>query len=303
MLANRQLFDCKKIADTNSLLKIAFNIVKFRSIYQGHELRKTILALMMSAGLDKDSRFGDLKKKGFKDLYITTTQITQREKDFDIKVKVFSAEEDQDTPILPILLASSSLPGVFPAVKLKQVSPTCWLEDSTGESFVDGGCTNNFALDYFDKPKYMNTDELKSESTANKETLGLRLSTRKEMAVVDHHRSELNNIENLDTISLALVALNHGLQPLYNYGTNGYRTIFINRGGIKTTQFNISEEEKEVLHQAGSNAVLQKIQYDQQAVTHHKVLSLFFHKAQEPVALMPILTSEQVPRVAIKKLQ
>ena len=73
--------------------------------------------------------------KKFKDvkipLHITTCNIDRRE------MRVFSSIENPDMDLSLAVRASMSIPGVFVPVKLD------------GETYVDGGLTGNFMIDYF----------------------------------------------------------------------------------------------------------------------------------------------------------
>ncbi|HEX8185968.1 MAG TPA: patatin-like phospholipase family protein, partial [Blastocatellia bacterium] len=99
--------------------------------------------------------FNDLHARGFKDLYVISTDLTLRQ------YQVFSHESKGETRVADAVRMSMSIPLFFASYKFEN------------NVFVDGGVLNNYPITLFDDPKY-NKDL--SPGSPNPETLGFVLS-------------------------------------------------------------------------------------------------------------------------------
>ncbi|MDC7125203.1 MAG: patatin-like phospholipase family protein [Spirochaetales bacterium] len=100
--------------------------------------------------------FAQFKEAGFRDLYISVTDITNHCN------KILSAENAPDMPVADAVRMSMSIPVFFESIKFD------------GDQYADGGTVNNYLMEVFDNEKYVsNPDNFKDG--INNETLGCHL--------------------------------------------------------------------------------------------------------------------------------
>jgi NTE family protein len=119
-----------------------------------------------------------------------------------------------------------------------------------GDLLVDGGALNNYPIWIFDG-EYPG-DPNGRHADPNPKTLGFKLLTEEEVeeSVSGQHLS--NGIYNLQDFALALVdCLTAQIDRLHIKPGDWERTVAINTRHIKTTQFDMSEEDKKLLLDEG----------------------------------------------------
>jgi NTE family protein len=212
---------------------------------------------------DAKATFKDLKTKNKPDLYVYGTNLSTR---FG---EVFSVERTPDMPIAEAVRISMSLPVFFKAVR-----------NSRNDVYVDGGCLNNYPVKLFDREKYIlpenlarmavpqpyyvkqNEDFLKahpesSPYTFNRETLGFRLDTKEEMAVFRYNERQTQNISGFTDYVKALVkTMLESQNNSHLHSDDWQRTIYIDTLGVSTTDFDLSDENKQALVDSGKKGAL-----------------------------------------------
>lgn len=240
--------------------------------YDAEVLRACLRELLAAKGLTEETTFGHFKEQGFLDLYITTTKFFKNNGFVYGKPQTFSHEEDYNTAIFPILLASISTPIHFPPVKLKCLSidghpedkehsiKNAYVEDLRGFTYINGGHSNNFPETYFDQPKYV-SESPKSGNEIKKifnlETLGFRLCIQDETTDPQNKSeeekeelvSDADFLAHYADVATSAVSANLTRHFMENAETN--RTVFIEIKNIKPSEWVIQKEEEESLHQSG----------------------------------------------------
>ncbi|HSW57431.1 MAG TPA: patatin-like phospholipase family protein [Dehalococcoidales bacterium] len=208
--------------------------------------------------------FKDLKAQNLRDIYIYGTNLSTH---FG---EVFSAEHTPQMPLAEAVRISMSLPLFFAAVR-----------NQRGDVYVDGGCLNNFPVKLFDREKYILPEDLtktslvrsyykeqnesflkerpgRSPYTYNKETLGFRLDSLKEMAAFRYQEPPVNKIDNFIAYVMALVqTMLEAQNNAHLHSDDWQRTIYIDTLGTGTTEFGLSDQKKKDLEESGKKGVLE----------------------------------------------
>jgi NTE family protein len=193
--------------------------------------------------------------KGFREMFFVGTNLSTR---FG---EVFSFEHTPRMCIADAVRISMSIPLFFAAKRSLR-----------GDVYVDGGVLDNYPIKLFDREKYIenfsaptdyydaHNDNLKktgkdiSSYVYNQETLGFRLDSAKEIAVFrDQAEPEHRKIDDFFSYTWGLVETVLGFQDsLHLHSDDWHRTIYIDTLGVKTTEFDLSDERKEELAKSGT---------------------------------------------------
>lgn len=164
--------------------------------------------------------------------------------------EIFSYYKTSEMPIYAAVRISMAIPLFF--------EPKTYLKDQTqqfvyqnkqlvedakqGHMYVDGGLASNFPLHLFD------TDH------PNPQTLGIKLDKPDEVAYFQKGKlPEAKPITSFKNYALSLIETARSAQHR-GYEVDLFRTIYINTGHVHTTQFNLSEEDKNFLLKQGERA-------------------------------------------------
>ena len=200
-----------------------------------------------------DLTFGELrdranKKPPFRELYVVGTNLTQQ------MPMIYSAEVTPNTPIWEAVRISMSIPLFFASVR---VNPG-------NQVNVDGGVTWNYPLDLFDDVRYVEKGQVAyskpnyptkydDNHVYNKETLGLRVDTWDEIkAEKETWNLPPAKIEDFFDYAKALVGFMGDMANKMHLHTNDWhRTIAIDAGGVRTTEFDLSDQKVNMLVENG----------------------------------------------------
>ncbi|MDI9979422.1 patatin-like phospholipase family protein [Rhodococcus sp. IEGM 1307] len=131
--------------------------------------------------------------------------------------------------------ASMSIPFFY--------KPVRW-DTASGEKswLVDGGLLSNFPIDVFDAP---------SGTTPRWPTIGIKLSARPDAA-----QGTINTVTGLRTMGLAILNTLTGFYDRMHLGDASVadRTIFVDTGRVKSTDFDLTEENQDMLYENGRAA-------------------------------------------------
>jgi len=227
--------------------------------YKGTFFRNWIGQLIQRKAGNSEATFADLKAAGCLDLYLVGTNISTRFSE------VYSAEHTPHMRVADAARISMSIPLFFASVT-----------DARGDRFVDGGVLNNYPVKVFDRKKYLTdavvarhgreTDyytEHNNELAAaginispyvfNKETLGFRLDSGEEIAVFrDGAEPVHHQIDDFFDYAWALInTIMESQQNQHLHTDDWHRTVYINTLGVKTTEFDLSNDKKQALADAG----------------------------------------------------
>lgn len=231
--------------------------------YQGNFCRNWIAELIGRKTGNGESTFKDVydqkEKKGFKDVYIIGTNLSTR------FAEVFSYEHTPRMPMADAVRISMSIPLFFAAKRSLR-----------GDVYVDGGVLDNYPVKLFDRKKYIQDQDFEAHSREpmyygdhnqalkrlgreispyayNKETLGFRLDSEGEIAVFrDQAEAPQQKIDDFFSYAWGLIeTIMEGQANQHLHSDDWQRTIYINTLGVKTTEFNLSDEKKEALVESG----------------------------------------------------
>ncbi len=200
--------------------------------YAGKEFHRWYGDLLTKKVGHPDVTFREVFETFDRELIVTGTCLNRRETHY------YTKERNPHMPIRDGVRISMSIPLFFAAVEWQ------------GDLLVDGGVLDNYPIWVFDgecpgDPKGRHGDP-------NPKTLGLKLLTEEEVkeTVSGGHLS--NGIYNLKDFALSLVdCLMTQIDRFHVKPRDWARTIAINTRHIKTTQFDLSEEEKTLLLEEG----------------------------------------------------
>lgn len=238
--------------------------------YKGDFFRRWIGEIIKQKTGNSESTFADIfsqkEKKKFKDMYFIGTNLSTR------YCEVFSHEHTPRMCLADAVRISMSIPLFFAAKNSHR-----------GDLYVDGGLLANYPVKLFDRKKYVtkkdncltpgyykeHNKKLKkagrsnSEYVYNKQTLGFRLDSAKEIAVFrDHCEPEHEKIDDFFSYASALIeTIMESQQSTHLHNDDWQRTVYIDSLGIRTTQFDLSDETKENLVESGRKGINQYLEW------------------------------------------
>ena len=204
--------------------------------------------------------FGDLKRKGLPELYVTGTNLCTGYSE------VFSHERHPDMPLARAVRISMSIPLFFAAVRF----------GPREDVYVDGGVMVNYPVKLFDRERYI--DMVREPSAArpteyynrenarfllvnpgrspyvyNRQTLGLRLDTTEEIGLFRYDEPVKGKpVRKFHEFARALVASLMNVQENQHlHGDDWQRTVYINTLDVGTTDFDLSDRKKQELVEQG----------------------------------------------------
>lgn len=195
--------------------------------------------------------FGDLyestksSNNSFRLLYLIATNLTQQ------KAEIFSHEHSLSVPIKNAVRMSMGIPLYFRSVK------------KFDDIMVDGGVAYNYPINLFDHKKYLsnpkNVGDFKTDEKGyvfNYETLGFRLDSKES---IQHNRDDWENVPvKIKNIKDYAIGILNFMMEMANKGhlqkSDWNRTIFIDTKGVKTTDFDLTEDKINDLIDSGKNA-------------------------------------------------
>ena len=230
--------------------------------YKGDFFRKWIGGIIQAKTGNSESTFAEVYSqksgKGFKDLYFVGTNLSTHFSE------VFSHEHTPRMCVADAVRISMSIPLFFAAKR-----------SFRGDVYVDGGVLVNYPIKLFDREKYVKksgrrtiyyNDHNKdlaasgrhiSKYVYNRETLGFRLDSEKEIAVFrDQAEPEHQRVDDFFSYAWALVeTIMEFQQSIHLHSDDWQRTIYIDTLGVKTTDFDLSDEIKNNLVESGRSGV------------------------------------------------
>lgn len=236
--------------------------------YKGNFFRKWIGEIIKEKTGNSEADFADIyaqkEQKKFRDLYIIGTNLSTHFSE------VFSNEKTPDMPLADAVRISMSIPLFFASKRSQR-----------GDVYVDGGVLANYPVKLFDREKYAGENKITtdyynehneklaregihiSKYVYNKETLGFRLDSREEIGIFRDQKEPVHrNINDFVAYVKGLIQtmLDHQLN-LHLHSDDWERTIYIDASIAGTTEFNLSDEKKEALLEAGRRGVREYLEW------------------------------------------
>ncbi len=224
--------------------------------FRGDYFRGWISELIAARLGSPDATFNDLYRSGKPNLYVYGTNLSTR------FATIFSVTHSPTMRLADAVRISMSIPLFFKAVR-----------DPRGDVFVDGGIQVNYPIKLFDREDYIENikalrrtdyydqqnDILEAQSPQsrkhvyNKETLGVRLDKKEEVALFRYGREPVHHrIDSFLDYAKALVQTIMNNQENYHlHSDDWHRTIYVDTLDVSTTDFNVSDARKKALIKSG----------------------------------------------------
>ena len=227
--------------------------------YRGDFFKDWIGDLLKKKTGSSNITFKALQAHTGKDLYVYASNLSTN---FG---EVYSPEHTPRMRVVDAVRRSMSIPLFFSAVR-----------DDRKDVFVDGGVINNYPVKLFDREKYLEDINLKripkyyeeenkilsvkspksSPYIYNKETLGFRLDSTKEIGVFrDGQEPQNTEIDNLLDYTMQLIKTVLAVQDSQHlHDDDWHRTVYIDTLGVGTTDFDLSDSRKKELVASGKKS-------------------------------------------------
>lgn len=201
--------------------------------------------------------FAELKQRGFKDLYVTGTNLTEQ------KLMLFSHEHSPQMKVKDAVRISMSIPLYFEAVFLDSVGNVVHRpKNKRGlNALVDGGFLANFPIAIFDSTKYTDA-ALPNRYAVNQNTIGFRIDSDAQIKYDSLQKGltplSTGRLSEYITAFYTLVIENLNRQALTPQ--DWARTVSISDGAIGPRIKKLSRKQLGVLITNGENATLKYLQ-------------------------------------------
>lgn len=227
--------------------------------YKGDYFREWIGELLKQKTGHSNITFKALKEHTGKELFVYASNLSTN---FG---EVYSPEHTPRMRVVDAVRRSMSIPLFFRAVR-----------DDREDVFVDGGVINNYPVKLFDREKYLEDGSLirtpqyyeeenkvlaiKSPKSSpyiyNKETLGFRLDSAKEIGVFrDGQEPRHNEIDHFLDYTMQLINTVLAVQDSQHlHDDDWHRTVYIDSLGVGTTDFDLNDTRKKELVASGKKA-------------------------------------------------
>ena len=218
--------------ELNKLMGSVSSVNRFLSRYGWHSVDRyqQWIEGIIAPQCDANGRatFADFQARGFRDLYIITTNISKH------TTEIFSAKTTPAVAVADAILMSSLVPLYFESLRFDG-----W-RLGRGDFHADGGILLNYPIKIFDDPAYVE-DERWFSGDVNWETLGCR--TYKQ----DPHPREPEPINNVISYMGAVFETLLAAQAVAfeNNPADRFRTINISDCGVSTMDFSISVDKND----------------------------------------------------------
>lgn len=251
--------------DSWGVFRDANRVIHEYGWYKGDFFRHWISDWIKDKTGNSESTFDEVQRAGkYRELYFVGTNLSTRFSE------VFSFEHSPRMCIADAVRISMSIPLFFAAKKSMR-----------GDIYVDGGVLDNYPIKLFDRKKYVEVyfrepDYYKIHNEAlrkagktnspyvyNKETLGFRLDSPKEIAAFrDQAEPEHRNIGDFFDYAGALVkTVMNVQQSMHLHSDDWQRTIYIDTLGIGTTEFSLSQDKKDALKKSGNDGAVRYFEW------------------------------------------
>lgn len=247
--------------DSWGVLRDAERLVNKFGLYKGDFFHEWVGNLIEEKLGDKNATFKDLQEAKRPDLYVYGTNLSTT---FG---EVFSVERTPGERIADAVRISMSIPLFFAAIR-----------NARDDVYVDGGVLNNYPVKLFDRRKYLfgkvsvvgrDTKYYEEENEKflgkkakgnnpskyifNRETLGFRLDTAREIAAFRYGKVEkVHDIDNfVDYVKALMTAVLESQQNSHLHSDDWQRTVYIDSIGVSSTDFDLDDKTKNALVKSG----------------------------------------------------
>ncbi len=246
--------------DSWGIIRDAKRLFDEFGLYKGDFFKQWIGDRIREKAGNENATFNEFKNKKFLDLYLIGSNLSTGFSE------VFSCEHTPRMRVADAVRISMSIPLFFTAIR-----------NMRSDVYVDGGLFNNYPIKLFDREKYIakgkralharstpyykdNENKTKPKTSSpyvyNKESLGFRLDSRKEIAAFrDVAEAQHKKIDNVLEYFSALVESIFNVQDNQHLHSDDWqRTVYINTHGVGTTDFDLLDSTKKKLVTTGKKA-------------------------------------------------
>lgn len=233
--------------DSFGFLRDAWRLFNEYGLHKGDSFKIWISELIEKKLGNKNATFSDLKNKGLPELFVYATDLNTG------YARVYSYASSPDMPLAEAVRRSMSIPLFFAAVT----------DEKSKHIMVDGGVQNNYPIKLFDHPEYIENQAAKVETSYyadtdfvyNKETLGIRLDSGREIAAFKNHSEQSSDIKDFRQYLHALIgAVMNAQEFSHLHSDDWHRTIYVDTLKVKTTDFALGDDKKNALMESGRKA-------------------------------------------------
>lgn len=186
-----------------------YNLYEEMGIYKGIVLYNWITNLLKDCVMDEKITFKGVSEKFGTTLVITATNLSSK------KLEYLCVDTYPDMQIRDAIRMSMSIPGLFVPVNFNNCI------------YVDGGCTNNFAINYFKNCIGVNLKESHTTNQINNTIDLINALVNTEIEEIDRLRFIENptaQIINIDTSNIQSTNFDITREQIMELITNGYNS-------------------------------------------------------------------------------
>jgi len=233
--------------------------------YKGDFFEEWIEKVIKDKTGSKNTTFMELKEhKSFLEVAFIGTNLSTHYSE------VFSARTTPNMEVSKALRITMSIPLFFKAVKMNY-----------NKIYVDGGLLMNYPIKVYDRKRYVVNNHIKkdyykiendkqdlinepdNEYVFNTETLGFRLDSQNQISVLkDHVAPKKHEIDDFfDYLWNLVETMTEAQQNVHLHSDDWHRTVYIDSLGIKTTDFDLSDDDKKNLIKSGEENTLKYFEW------------------------------------------
>lgn len=224
---------------------------KYFGWYRGKKFERWLSKLIEAKTGNAGITFGQLKQKGFKDLYVTGTCLNKQ------SLIVFSSENYPNMKVKDAVRISMSIPLYFEAVFIDSSGKVVHHPKSKAglDVMVDGGFLANFPIKIFDSTRYFDSSKLNSYEP-NFQTIGFRIDREDQIQNDTSGKSlapvQITSLKDYFGAFYNIVIENLNRQMLTK--EDWQRTISISDGNVAPRVRKLPREEMDILMYNGAVA-------------------------------------------------
>lgn len=239
--------DFSKFEDNTFLfIRDIIRLIKRYGWNKGDKFSNWIGELIKQKTGSSDTTFAELKEKSKIDLFMVCSNISKQ------RAEVLSYETTPNLKIKDGVRMSMGIPVFFTSVS-----------NENNDVMVDGAVTWNYPVNIFDNVKYLDNilncipSSFEDGYVFNYETLGFRVDSTTEINYAKNDwQTEPIDVKNIKKFIIGLMNFTMDMVNKKHLQADDWnRTVFIDSGAIKTTQFKLSGQEVQFLVDNGKKAL------------------------------------------------
>jgi NTE family protein len=229
--------DFSQFQDSNwGMMGEGYRLIEELGIYRGDYFYNWYSKLLEKFTGNANITLKEIYDKYGTEIVITTTNITKR------KLVYLNYINNPNMKLVDAVRRSMSIPVFY--IPISEID-----ENGVVNYYVDGGCTNNFPLDYFDN-LYPNGDSFGKTIGFNLEPGSVPINPKEYI----NTSVKINSI--IDLVTQLINTIIEEIERVRLKPEDEGRTIIINTNDIQATDFNIKKEQIDILIEKGYKSTL-----------------------------------------------